>query len=429
MRSDSETATVSPEGVAKGGATPARGEDDFARNDPLKGQPPPASAEPVVVPRWVQVISVLLAALLLWTLARAARSVLLVFIVAAVIALILNPFVAFLQRRRLPRGLAVLTVYLALFLTLGGMGFLLSSPISNQAKAFNRDIPHLVAQANKSLASAQRFFDRNGVHVQIVKPGKTALQSLQDRAVKGSGSIVSFTTGLLKTIVTTGLGLILVFVLSVYMLLYGEDIGRLVRSVMPSGDGTPEDDYPLRVQRAVSGYVRGQLFFSAAMGTGAGVGLWLFGALGIFPAGRTYAVAFGAFFALMELIPFVGPVLGAVPPILVALFQDPPSAIWVTLLFVGLQQLEGHVVAPQIFGRTLRINPLLVIGALTVGGEVYGLLGALLALPIAAVIRETTLYLRRHVVFERWDTKRPPAGPSAGPPVGPPAPPAASAPG
>src|SRR3981081_1962761 len=128
---------------------------------------------------------------------------------------------------------------------------------------------------------------------------------------------------------------------------------------MPPGAGTPGDDYPLRVQRAVSGYVRGQLLFSVAMGTGAGLGLWLFGVLGIFPDGRTYAVAFGAFFGLMELVPFVGPVLGAVPPILVALFQHPPTAIWVLLLFVGLQQLEGHVVAPQIFGRTLRINPLL----------------------------------------------------------------------
>ena len=96
-----------------------------------------------------------------------------------------------------------------------------------------------------------------------------------------------------------------------------------------------------------------------------------------------------------------------------ALFENPPTAIWVTLLFLGLQQLEGHVVAPQIFGRTLRINPLLVIAALTIGGEIYGLMGALLALPIAAVIRETAVYLRRHVVLESWNTRRPPDPPGA----------------
>jgi predicted PurR-regulated permease PerM len=75
----------------------------------------------------------------------------------------------------------------------------------------------------------------------------------------------------------------------------------------------------------------------------------------------------------------------------------------VALLFVGLQQLEGHVVAPQIFGHTLRINPLLVILALLLGLQFYGIFGALLALPILAVLRETAVYLSRHLTLEPWD--------------------------
>ena len=77
-------------------------------------------------------------------------------------------------------------------------------------------------------------------------------------------------------------------------------------------------------------------------------------------------------------------------------------AVWVVLLFICLQQLEGHVVAPQIFGHTLRINPLLVIFALLIGLQIYGVIGALVALPIAAVLRETAVYLRRHLVLEPW---------------------------
>ena len=184
---------------------------------------------------------------------------------------------------------------------------------------------------------------------------------------------MSFGGDLVKTIVTAGFALILVFILSIYMLIYGERIGAFVRSVMPPGDGSPEDDYPTRVQRAVAGYVRGQLLFSIAMGTGAGLGLYAFGLLGIFPDGKTYAFAFGIFFGLMELIPFVGPFLGALPPVLVALFQDPLTALWVALLFLALQQLEGHVVAPNVFGHTLRINPLFVIFSLLVGGRGRGL--------------------------------------------------------
>ena len=149
------------------------------------------------------------------------------------------------------------------------------------------------------------------------------------------------------------------------------------------------------MQRAVSRYVGGQLLFSVVMGTTAGVSLYLFGLLGIFPAGQTYAVAFGAFFGLMELIPYIGPFLGALPPILVALFTNPITAVWVGLLFLGVQQLEGHIVAPQIFGHTLRINPLLVIFALLLGEHLYGLIGALVALPIVAVLRATVVYLQR----------------------------------
>ncbi len=105
----------------------------------------------------------------------------------------------------------------------------------------------------------------------------------------------------------------------------------------------------------------------------------------------------------MELVPYIGPIVGALPAVIVALVTDPISALWVSLTFVALQQLEGHIVAPQIFGHTLRINPLLVIFALLLGLQLHGVIGALIALPILSVLRETTVYLSRHITFERWD--------------------------
>ena len=332
---------------------------------------------------------------------------LLLFIVAAVIALILNPLVALLQRVRVPRTLAVIAVYLAFFTALPFLGFLAAGPISDQATSFANDVPGLVDDTSLLLDDVQDFFDDKGIDVQIKGESDSALASLQDQIVTGSGEIVSFTGELLRLLVELSFYVILVVVISIYMLIYAPRIGDLVRSVMPPGDGTPEDDYPTRVQRAVSGYVRGQLLFSAIMGVSAGVALWIFGVLGIFPDGRTYAFAFGLFFGVMELVPYVGPVLGALPPVIVALVQDPLMAVWVVLLFVALQQLEGHVVAPNVFGRALRLNPLLVILALLLGGQIYGFVGALVALPIAAVLRETVVYLRRHLVFEPWGTASP----------------------
>jgi predicted PurR-regulated permease PerM len=114
-------------------------------------------------------------------------------------------------------------------------------------------------------------------------------------------------------------------------------------------------------------------------------------------------VVFAVFYGLMELVPYIGPIVGALPAVLIALFNDPVSALWVALMFVALQQLEGHIVAPQIFGHTLRINPLLVIFALLLGLQLHGVVGALIALPILSILRETAVYLSRHITFEPWD--------------------------
>jgi predicted PurR-regulated permease PerM len=352
-------------------------------------------------------VAVLLGGLAVYAVAKAAGPVLLLFLTAGVIALILNPLVTVLQRARVPRGLAILLVYAGFFLTLALAGTLLANPIADQFSTFRDDVPSIVRSANDRLADVQAYFDRKNINIEVKRQGQTALGTLQQRVVGGTDQVVSFGTDLVTRLITAGFAVILVFVLSVYMLVYGERIGALARSVMPPGDGTRADDFPWRVTRAVAGYVRGQLLFSLAMGAGAGVGLYLFGVLGIFPDGKTYALGFGAFFGLMELIPYVGPFLGAAPPMIVALFQDPLTAVWVGLLFVALQQIEGHIVAPTVFGHALRINPLLVIFALLFGAELFGILGALVALPTAAVVRETVVYLREHTVLEPWGTTTP----------------------
>ncbi len=111
----------------------------------------------------------------------------------------------------------------------------------------------------------------------------------------------------------------------------------------------------------------------------------------------------------MEFIPYVGPIIGPIPALLVALFENPLSAVWLLIGFIGLQQLEGHVVSPQVFGHALRINPIVIIVSLLIGDALYGIIGSLVALPVAAVIRQTILYLRDHTIFESWGPPNLPA--------------------
>ena len=117
----------------------------------------------------------------------------------------------------------------------------------------------------------------------------------------------------MQRLVEASIALILIIVLAIYMLIYGDRIGGIARAVVPPGDGSPEDDFPTRVQGALFGYVRGQFLFSLIMGTSAGLMLWVLGSLGIFPEGKTYAVAFGVWFGIAELIPYIGPAIGGVP--------------------------------------------------------------------------------------------------------------------
>ncbi|MGO9898538.1 MAG: AI-2E family transporter [Solirubrobacteraceae bacterium] len=375
----------------------------------VERSPRSAITAPVVVPRWIQLVLLPLALLGLWALARASGSILLVLVLAGVIAIILNPLVKQLERV-LPRGLAIVAVYIGAMAAFIGVGILLSNPVSTQINHFADNVPHYVTEANHDLDNLQSWLNRNGIRIQVKQQGQTALQTLQKRVEKSSGSIVSFTKDLLDEVVTISIDLVLTLVLSIYLLTYARQIGDLVRRIMPNGDGTAEDDYPLLIQRAVSSYLRGQLGFSTIMGTSAAGGLWVLGVTGVFPAGAHYALFFGAFYALMEFIPYVGPIIGPIPAVLVALVANPISAVWVTILFVGLQQLEGHVIAPQVFRISLQINPIFVILSLLIGYKLYGVAGALVAMPLAAMARQTAVYLRRHLVLEPWQVAMPDGG-------------------
>jgi predicted PurR-regulated permease PerM len=379
---------------------------------------------PVLVPRWVQMVLLPVAVAGAYLLLAAAGHILLLFIIAGLIALLLNPLVALLARTRIPRGAAVALVMVGVLAVLTGLGFLLANPISDQVSSFQRDVPGYVDDANDELADLQGWLDRNGIGVEVKQEGETALQTLGEQITGGAGDVVNFTRDAIQILVEASLALILVVVLAVYMLIYGDRIGAGVRGLVPPGDGTPEDDFPTRVQASLFGYVRGQVLFSLIMGTSAGLLLFCLGSLGIFPEGRTYAVAFGAWFGFAELIPYVGPAVGGFPPVVIAALSDTPiDAVWLIVAFTVLQQLEGHVVAPNVFGQALRINPLLVIFALLMGGQLAGFVGAFISLPIAAILRETIVYGRRHLAFERWDL---PAAPAPTPPPAAPEPAGAS---
>jgi predicted PurR-regulated permease PerM len=156
------------------------------------------------------------------------------------------------------------------------------------------------------------------------------------------------------------------------------------------------------MEHAVAGYVKGQLLVSLIIGASAGTGMWVLGVLGLVPGADKYALLFGAWVAVMELIPYLGPWLGAIPAGIYAAVVHPISLLWVTALFLVIHQVEGHVVVPKVMGSALRLHPLLVIFGLLAGGEIYGLAGILVALPLLAAARAVYEYFSERVELETW---------------------------
>ena len=166
-------------------------------------------------------------------------------------------------------------VYLAFFLVTGRHRVPPGEPYLPPGRhVLEQPAPHRRQKPTRQLAKLEKTLSRHGIHLQFIKNGKTALQTIQDKVAKSAGKFASFGGAPADRNGSAGFDLVLVFVLSVYMLLYGQQIGALVRRLMPPGDGTAADDYPMLIQHAVSRYVGGQLLFSVIMGLTAGIALY-----------------------------------------------------------------------------------------------------------------------------------------------------------
>ncbi|HLX31843.1 MAG TPA: AI-2E family transporter [Gaiellaceae bacterium] len=376
---------------------------------------PRSAAVRIQVPRWVQLVALPLLLLLIWTVAGAVRHVLFLFLVALLIALLLNPIVRGLGKAWIPRGPAVALVYLAFAAAVALTILALATVVVQQTRtaAHRVDAYFTVNSGHPPETGAQHDLARfqswlnhhrlSGIHVQ--KQGDKFLRQVGLKDVqKYTAKALHWAEGAGVAVVTLLFDAFLVVVVSIYMLLDMQRLSDAVdRRFPPRGRG----GLILRMEQAVASYVRGQILLSLIIGLSVGLGLWILGMVGLMPHGGRYAAAFGAWAGVTELIPYIGPWLGGIPPVLYALVQHPLSALWVAILFLGIQQLEGHVVVPNVMGRSLRLHPLLVIFGLLAGGEIYGFPGILVALPLLAAGRAVWEFFGERLEFEPWAEESP----------------------
>jgi predicted PurR-regulated permease PerM len=363
----------------------------------------------ILIPRWIQLVGLPLAVVGTWLFVSAATGAVFVFVVAALIAILLNPIVRAFCALHMPRGLAVLLVYVFFAVAIGGLSVIAGTvvaregqSVANRVNAQFRTDSHGVTPADRKLTDLQRWINSSSpVKVNVKGPGERLLHHVDvTHLQKYSGRAVSVVQSLVITLFESLFNLVLVIVVSVYMLLDAPRVSRFLRRVFPGS--RPQDDLVTRVERALLAYVRGQTMVSLAVGATAGVGLWILGMTGVFPGGKTYALVFAAFAAVVEIIPYVGPWLGALAPAAVAATQSGTAVIAVAILFLFIHQVEGHVIVPKLMGGAVKVHPLVVIFALLSAGELFGLAGVLLAMPLVAIGREVSGFLLERIGLESW---------------------------
>jgi predicted PurR-regulated permease PerM len=384
--------------------------------EPSPGSGTPVHPPRIEIPRWIQLVGLPLIALLAWMLVSAVRHAVFIFLVAGLVALLLNPIVRAFERFRVPRGFSVAIVYLT-FAALIVMAIVaLATVVVDQTSSASDRIDAYFTEergqppeteAERDIDQLQAWLDSHRLsRIQIREQGRDWVDGV------GAGDVETYSRKALDWIQGAAFGiftllfsLVLVIVISIYMLLDMNRLDRLLERRFPAHAGSAR--LLPRIESAVGGYVKGQALVSLIIGTSAGVGLWLLGTFGWLEGGDSYAVLFGGWVALAELIPYLGPWLGAIPPFIYALAIDPVSAIWVTILFLFIHQIEGHVVIPNVMGSALRLHPLLVIFGLLAGAEIYGLPGVFVALPTLAAVRAIWEYFRERVSLAHWDEAGP----------------------
>ena len=292
--------------------------------------------------------------------------------VALFFAVVLSPPVDFLVRRaRFPRALATMTVFLVGIALFGAMMYAFIRPLVDQSQEAVDNFPEYVAEARAGRGPVGDIVTRYDLDER--------LEQNQDRIREQLNSLGSNSLKIIAGVGNAIAAVLTILVLAILMILEGPKMLRGFLTALAPDRRDRVARVASDAAKAVTGYVAGNLLISLV----AGVSTFVF----LLVAGVPFAGVLSLWVAFADLIPLVGATLGAIPAVAVAFIHGVPTGIAAIVFYVLYQQFENHVLQVTIMSRTVKINPLMVLVSVLVGVEVFGLLGALLAIPVAGIIQ------------------------------------------
>jgi predicted PurR-regulated permease PerM len=329
-------------------------------------------ASPALSTRTIARVFFTVAALagLLYVLYLVRATLLLVFI-AIFLAVALGPAVDAFGRRGVPRGLSVLFVYLLITMVIVGVGLLVVPPVVTQVQGLADDIPGYVQDLRQN-ETFRKYDDRYDISTKVNEQAAKLPTRLGDAA----GALQAVTVGVFGAIVK----LVTVLTMTFFLLLDGKGMFSFLVRLRGAGAESRYRQIAEDIYKSTAGYVAGNLLISVIAGTTAYLVMLILGV--------PFRVPLAVLFAFLDLIPLVGATIGGVAIAIVTAFHDFPTdtIVWL-VVFVVYQQFENNVLQPIIYRRTVDVAPLLVIVAILIGSSLLGVLGALVAIPVAAAIQ------------------------------------------
>lgn len=331
---------------------------------------------------------------LTWLVLARFSHLLLTLVLSMLVAFIFAPAVSSLQRRGLPRVLAIAAAYVGSIAVIAGVLTLFLGPLIAQLAALAGDWSHQTTALQGPFSKLDEFFISHRLPVRMAAVQKQVL----DQAQTIGGVVLSSTLVILTSLTSFVVDLFLILVLSFYLLLDSNKIHNNLIRLLPERLRSQAFFVEAAFFKVVGGYIRGQLLMAVTIGVAAGLGCAILGV--------PYPLVIGLLAGLFELMPMVGPVLGAIPALLISLTQGFPLVLWVVLLFLLIQQVESNVIGPRITGHAVGLHPLGAMLALLAGVEMGGLIGALFAVPVAGI-----LYVLAVAVYWQWQGRTLPDAP------------------
>lgn len=350
-----------------------------------------AARTPTLRPRFAVAITprsiwlaagVALVLLVLVLLVTHALGALVLIFLSIILAEAIRPLVARLQRHRIPEPLAVILIYLGIVAVFGGLLWVMLNPVLAEESAFATQLPTNLAHLQTWLANLEQTVSKNPAALSVVRQVSTALANWAQQLLP---SLISVPIALLSALLGLLINTVIVLTMTLFWLGSSARFKSFFIGLFPPDKRQMVSVVTAEMSRSLGGWVLGTLIAMLLIGS--------LTALGLVIVGVPYALLLGILAGLTELIPYLGPwISGSVAAVTTLITTgNPLTVVWVIVVFLIIQEVEGNVIEPLVMHKAVKLDPWLVLVAILIGGELLGLIGVILAVPVAAVLQVVAL--------------------------------------